>query len=57
MQGAFICWIDIPSYSYRTGAKTLIRGDVYSYIRLLPDQFLLKSTLLQKKLVGQNLNI
>ena len=42
----------------RAVARTLIGGGgVYSYIQVLPDWLLLKSTLFQKKLVGHNLNI
>ena len=47
-------------YINRAVARTLIGGGgggVYSYIRVLPNWLLLKSTLFQKKLVGQNLNI
>ena len=33
------------------------RGCVYSYIRVMPDGFLLKSTQIQKKSVGQNMDI
>ena len=33
------------------------RGGVYSYIRVMADGFLLKSTQIQKKSVGQNMNI
>ena len=32
-------------------------GGVYSYIRVMADGFLLKSTQIQKKSVGQNMNI
>ena len=32
-------------------------GGVYSYIRVLPDGFLLKLSSFQKKSVGQNTNI
>ena len=32
-------------------------GGVYSYIRVMPDGFLLKPTQIQKKSVGQNMNI
>ena len=31
-------------------------GGVYSYIRVMPDGFLLKSTQIQKKSFGQNMN-
>ena len=31
-------------------------GGVYSYIRVMPDGLLLKSTQVQKKSVGQNMN-
>ena len=31
-------------------------GAVYSHIRVMPDGFLLKSTQIQKKSVGQNMN-
>ena len=43
----------------RAGARTLIGGGggVYSYIQVLPDLLLLKTTLFQKKLVGHDLNI
>ena len=32
-------------------------GGVYSCIRVMPDGFLLKSTQIQKRSVGQNMNI
>ncbi len=37
--------------------RALIGGGVYSYIRVLPDGFLLKLSSFQKKSVGQNTNI
>ena len=42
----------------RAVARTLIGGGgVYSYIQVLPDWLLLKSTSFQKKLIGHDLNI
>ena len=39
------------------GETRVSTGGVYSYICVLPDSFVLKTTLCQRKLVRQNLNI
>ncbi len=46
------------SFPFRGVTRALIGGEgVYSYIRVLPDGFLLKLSSFQKKSVGQNTNI
>ena len=45
---------------YVCGTKDVTRaiiGGVYSYIRVMPDGLLLKSTEILKKSVGQNMNM
>ena len=49
----------VPSIIYGQGRNLNNNWgrDVYSYIRVVPDGFLLESTQIQKKSVGQNMNI
>ena len=55
LHGWFVCTIFIiHSQGRRQSANW---GGVYSYIRVLSDWLLLKSTSFQKKLVGQDMNI
>ena len=48
----------VPSDSQGRNLRDNWRGwGVYSYIRVMPDGFLLKSTQIHKKSIGQNMNI
>ena len=44
-------------YGHSQGRNLRCGGGVYSYIRVMSDEFLLKSAQIQKKSVGQNMNI
>ena len=45
------------AHNLRRNLSDNCEGGVYSYIRVRPDGFLLKSTQIQKKSVGQNMII
>ena len=47
----------IPFSMQRRNLSNKGGGGVYSYIRVMPDGFLLKSTQIQKKSVEQNMNL